>query len=331
MTAIILGWNPDRLGPGHLDPDRADTDRADVDGADLDGVTAGPAFLEPWQGRSYAAVVEEVAVRGMSVQPWAVPGGAPLGADAWLMFEGTTVRGLAGHGVVVSGNTVAGNNTVASRDTGQQLIAFDALLPLGDQVPAEVLSEAAAGFGAAPGFEAATGLERHNAGTRSLELAPGDEAIIRGLWARFGPGQGPDPTLPAPGTYPGNAVVHVPANRYERDPEARRACIAQRGTSCAACGFSFEVAYGEIGADFIDVHHTVPESQLGSTYQLDPLTDLVPLCANCHAMAHRGVNAARTEVELRQAIANAGYLRGETASPEELEAQRMAREILGPG
>jgi 5-methylcytosine-specific restriction protein A len=329
MTAIILGWNPDRLGPGHLDPDRADTDRADVDGADLDGVTAGPAFLEPWQGRSYAAVVEEVAVRGMSVQPWAVPGGAPLGADAWLMFEGTTVRGLAGHGVVVSGNTVAGNNTVANRDTGQQLIAFDALLPLGDQVPAEVLSEAAAGFGAAPGFEAATGLERHNAGTRSLELAPGDEAIIRGLWARFGPGQGPDPIQPAPGTYPASAVTNVAVNRYERDPEARRACIAHRGVNCAVCSFSFEVAYGQIGKDFIDVHHVVPPARLGADYQLDPLTDLVPLCANCHAMAHYGVGSPRSVAELRQNIASAGYLRGTTVTAEALEAQRAAREILG--
>jgi 5-methylcytosine-specific restriction protein A len=292
MTAIILGWNPDRT--------------------EQDRPNAGPALREPWpardpwQGRSYAVAIEEVASRGLSVQPWALPGGAPVGTDVWLVLEGSNVRGLAGHGVVARSNAE------------QQLVAFDALLPLGDQVPADVLTEAVPGFA------------WHNTGAEYADPGPGDELNIRDLWARFGPGQGPDPTQPAPGTYPGSAVVRVAVNRYERDPEARRACIAHRGNNCAACGFSFEVMYGEIGADFIDVHHTVPASQLGTNYQLDPLTDLVPLCANCHAMAHYGVNTARTEVELRRAIANSGHLRGRTVSPEELEAQRDAREILGP-
>ena len=119
-------------------------------------------------------------------------------------------------------------------------------------------------------------------------------------------------------------------NRYEQDPDARRACIAHHGTSCAACGFSFEQKYGEIGRDFIPVHHLVPVSQLGSSYELDPITDLVPLCANCHAMAHQGVGTPRTVAELRRIIGDAGFLPGSTVSPEELEAQRAARELLGP-
>lgn len=118
-------------------------------------------------------------------------------------------------------------------------------------------------------------------------------------------------------------------NRYEEDEEARRACLARHGTSCAACGFSFEQKYGEAGTDFIQVHHIVPVAQLGSGYQLDPITDLVPLCANCHAMAHLGVGTPRTVAELRRIIGEAGYLRGSTISPEELEAQREARRILG--
>lgn len=298
MTAIILGWNPDRTdqGPGDAGPGHH--------------VQAAPALRQPWQGRSYAAVVDEVTSRGLSVQPWTVPGGVPAGTDVWLVLEGTSVRGLAGHGVVVG--------TVFDDDAEQQLVAFDALLPLGDQVPADVLTASVTGFA------------QQSTGAKYADLMPGDELNIRDVWVRFGPGQGPDPTLPAPGTYPGTAVVHVAVNRYERDPEARRACIAHRGNNCAACGFSFDVVYGEIGADFIQVHHTVPASQLGTSYELDPLTDLVPLCANCHAMAHYCVNTARTEVELRRAMANSGHLRGSTVSPEELEAQRIAREILGP-
>jgi 5-methylcytosine-specific restriction protein A len=41
------------------------------------------------------------------------------------------------------------------------------------------------------------------------------------------------------------------------------------------------------------------------------------------------VGSPRSEAELRQMIANAGYLRGATVTAEELEAQRVAREILG--
>lgn len=76
-------------------------------------------------------------------------------------------------------------------------------------------------------------------------------------------------------------------NRYERSPANRAACLAHYGPTCAACGFSFLEAYGEIGDGFAEVHHRVPVSQLGASYAVDPIRDLVPLCSNCHAMIHR--------------------------------------------
>ena len=197
-------------------------------------------------------------------------------------------------------------------------VAFDSLLPPGEQIAVDVLAEALPGV---PwDSDDATG----------LAVEPAEEAIIRALWRDFGPPPGPDLTHPGPGTYPRDAVTRVEVNRYEQDPDARRACIAHHGTSCAACGFSFEQKYGQIGRDFIPVHHLVPVSQLGSGYQLDPISDLVPLCANCHAMAHHGVGTPRTVAELRRIIGDAGFLHGTTVSPEELEAQRAARELLGP-
>lgn len=301
MSSIILGWDPAR-----------------------------------WNRWNYAAVVEHVAVSGLRLEPWSVGRSVSAGTDVWLLVLGVHGPGLIGHGVVLSeqppqldgqtANTAAGptaglENAGLDHDGDHRpgtvvQVAFDALLPLGDQVSPQVLTDAM------------PDIPWDNV-TPGMELEPGAEAIIRALWADQGPGQGTDPTQPVPGTYPDGAVARVAVNRYERDPEARRACIAHRGISCAACGFSFEVAYGEVGADFIHVHHVVPASQVGSAYQLDPLTDLVPLCANCHAMAHHGVGSPRTEAELRQMIAGAGYLRGATVTPEELEAQRVAREILG--
>jgi predicted HNH restriction endonuclease len=83
------------------------------------------------------------------------------------------------------------------------------------------------------------------------------------------------------------AVKEVLVNSYERNAEARTACIARHGTKCKACGFDFERAYGSIGAGFIHVHHRVLVSSIGQSYRIDPVRDLVPVCANCHAMIHR--------------------------------------------
>lgn len=295
MTAIILGWNPDH-----------------------------------WNDWTYTDVLGRVAGTGLFLQAWSVGRHAtvPAGTDAWLLLQGDHGRGLIGHGVVVSdaASELPGPGPHSpSRGDGApesarmlMQVAFDALLPAGEQIAVDVLRGALPGI--AWGADDASG----------LVVEPADEAAIRALWRDFGPPPGTDPTLPAPGTYPQDAVTRVDVNRFERDPDAWRACIAHHGTSCAACGFSFEQKYGGIGADFIPVHHLVPVSQLGSTYELDPITDLVPLCANCHAMAHQGVSTPRTVAELRRIIADAGFLRGSVVTAEQLEAQRQAREILGP-
>jgi 5-methylcytosine-specific restriction protein A len=287
MNAIILGWNPDH-----------------------------------WNEWNYAAVVERVAATGLHLEAWNVGGHQiPAGTDAWLLLQGDRGRGLIGHGVVLSAQpepVLDAREAVTDQTDMYVQVAFDSLLPPGEQIAVGVLTEAAPGI-PWDGDQAI-----------SLTDHPADEAAIRTLWLDLGAAPCADPTRPAPGTYPQHAVTRVEVNRYEQDPDARRACIAHHGTSCAACGFSFEQKYGEIGRDFIPVHHLVPVSQLGSSYELDPIADLIPLCANCHAMAHQGLGTPRTVAELRRIIGDAGFLPGTTVSPEELAAQRAARELLGP-
>ncbi|WP_346925329.1 HNH endonuclease [uncultured Arthrobacter sp.] len=290
MTAIILGWNPDR-----------------------------------WNRWNYPAAVETVATTGLHLERWSVGRHRNIapGTDAWLLLQGDRGRGLIGHGVVLSAQPEPGPPLLDPREarTDQTTwfvqVAFDSLLPPGEQVAVDVLKESA------------PAIPWDGDHAISLSDDPADEAAVRELWRDLGAAPGEDPTRPAPGTYPQHAVTWVEVNRFEQDPDARRACIAHHGTSCAACGFSFEQKYGQIGVDFIPVHHLVPVSQLGSGYELDPISDLVPLCANCHAMAHQGVGTPRTVAELRRIIGDAGFLRGATVSPEELEAQRAARELLG--
>lgn len=53
------------------------------------------------------------------------------------------------------------------------------------------------------------------------------------------------------------------------------------------CGFDFEAVYGPIGAGFAQVHHLRPLAASASPVSTT-LADLAVVCANCHAMIHRG-------------------------------------------
>lgn len=76
-------------------------------------------------------------------------------------------------------------------------------------------------------------------------------------------------------------------NKYERDPALRAQCIDHYGPDCQICGFSYFKVYGEIGKGFCHVHHLRPLSEVGKDHTVDPINDLIPVCANCHSMLHR--------------------------------------------
>ncbi|HGF7231732.1 HNH endonuclease [Vibrio cholerae] len=89
------------------------------------------------------------------------------------------------------------------------------------------------------------------------------------------------------GDYYEGAKKTITINAYERNSAARQACINKFGCSCMICGFNFELVYGERGSGFIHVHHIVPVAEINHEYKIDPVTDLIPVCPNCHAMLHR--------------------------------------------
>ncbi|MHC9244319.1 HNH endonuclease [Aeromonas jandaei] len=97
------------------------------------------------------------------------------------------------------------------------------------------------------------------------------------------------------------ATKIISVNSYERNTNARTICIEHHGNKCWACGFDFEQAYGDLGKGFIHVHHIIPLSQIGHSYKLDPVSDLIPLCPNCHAMIHRKDPAMQPQ-ELRNLL-----------------------------
>ena len=78
-------------------------------------------------------------------------------------------------------------------------------------------------------------------------------------------------------------------------------CISHWGNKCSVCDFDFYEKYGEIGLNFIHVHHIVPISEIGRSYQINPITDLIPVCPNCHAMLHKSNKTLHIQ-ELRELI-----------------------------
>jgi 5-methylcytosine-specific restriction protein A len=82
------------------------------------------------------------------------------------------------------------------------------------------------------------------------------------------------------------ALKKIQVNVYERDARARAACIEHYGHKCSVCDFDFEKVYGEIGVGYIHVHHLIPLSKIVKEYSVDPVKDLRPVCANCHAVIH---------------------------------------------
>jgi len=140
-----------------------------------------------------------------------------------------------------------------------------------------------------------------------------DSLAVRG----FDPGPDGIGALPLSGEEAGvldtdNNVVEgasrrVSVLRYETDPRARARCIAVQGTSCHVCSIDFGSTYGDFADGYIHVHHKTPVHQAAADgeYELDPVSDLVPVCPNCHAMLHRHPDKPCSVEKLRRLMGEA--------------------------
>lgn len=90
--------------------------------------------------------------------------------------------------------------------------------------------------------------------------------------------------------------------RYERLSVVREAALELHGYDCKACQFNFEKTYGELGKNYIEIHHVNPLSRVKEKHEIDPATDVVPLCANCHRMVHRQPSHVLSIEELKEIL-----------------------------
>ncbi|WP_298252775.1 hypothetical protein [uncultured Arthrobacter sp.] len=265
-----------------------------------------------WAG-SHAAAVRTVQADGLLRQLWAFPSAlqpAPE-LDVWLVILGTrsAMCGLGGHGTVGWVGAV-----VADATTVQVAVDVDHLLPLGDQVALARLVEHL------PELRLEEGVQ---------PVDRGAARTLRRLWA--GAAQPERGALePTPGSLPSRAVRRVLANRYEQDPQLRRTVLALRGSACHACGLDMEQRYGTVARDLVQVHHLTPPGFVDADHEVDPLSDLVPLCGSCHVVAHSRWPDPYSVEEIRLLLREHGFLRGSTLTDSQLMAQADAARLLGP-
>ena len=83
-------------------------------------------------------------------------------------------------------------------------------------------------------------------------------------------------------------------------PDGRVRCQVPR------CNFDFEAVYGALAAGFAHVHHLRPLAE-ALTPTVTKLEDLAVVCANCHAIIHRGGACHPIETLISAPRANDGY------------------------
>lgn len=70
-------------------------------------------------------------------------------------------------------------------------------------------------------------------------------------------------------------IRQVSLTIHERNRKYRQICLTEHGYVCAACGMDFEKFYGEIGREFIEVHHMERIADTDGEHEINPIKNLV--------------------------------------------------------
>jgi 5-methylcytosine-specific restriction protein A len=247
-----------------------------------------------WDWHDYEAVVRRSRSGEVIYEDWSTGNTKtmPIGSRVFLLRQ-TEKRGIVGSGWTRTAPELAdhwdgSDRQMLSVDTG-----FERLLSLEDRLPIEAL------------LEQIPDHDWNNIQASGLSVPPPIATRLEALWAKhlkaFDQAELAN-EIADPRRYPEGATKRIVVNAYERNPAARAACIARFGAICAVCTFSFAAKYGAIGDGFIHVHHLRDLATIGEEYEVDPETDLCPVCPNCHAMLHTERPAMSIE-KLREIIA----------------------------
>lgn len=242
-----------------------------------------------WHWTNLEESIKLLATTGIVKEQWTCVSHRQIqpGDRAFLARVGLEPKGIFAAGFVSSKPFLAPHWNGIDGDTHSVMIDFDVLLNP-DEEPILALET----------------LNQGNLGTQNWTPQPSGISIkselvdeLEAVWFKFLTTQNirSNPFKPFDVNDQTNLNEGTPnqviLTRYERNPYARKACIDHYGYTCVICGFNFERTYGEVGKDFIHVHHLTKIADVGKSYKIDPINDLRPVCPNCHAMIHRRKDA----------------------------------------
>src|SRR5260221_10524139 len=122
-------------------------------------------------------------------------------------------------------------------------------------------------------------------------MATGDCVVVRGALATSSTGED-DPEIEGfEGEQRRRYILHRRREAALRKKKIAAALYENNGVlKCEVprCGFDFAVRYGTLGKEFAHVHHLKPLSDSPAEGRAVALKELAIVCANCHAMIHRG-------------------------------------------
>lgn len=253
-----------------------------------------------WDDNAFETAVRRTESGQLASEKWSCGNTRRiLAGDRVFLLRQSSERGMVGAGFA-STDTFLDTHWDEER-VGEQVpyvdCQWEVILRPSDRLPTEDL------------VAADIGVPWNNLMASGVQVPEEAAAKLEELWerhlARVGRRRGVSFVLPeevsSPGRYREGAVQSVTVNSYERNPRARAACIEHWGFHCTVCDFNFVEAYGEMGREYIHVHHLKDLATIGEEYEVDPVEDLRPVCPNCHAMLHRTVPAMDIE-DLRSIV-----------------------------
>ncbi len=240
---------------------------------------------DKWNWIKLEQSIEQLENSGKVTERWSCVSHKTIkpGDRAFLVRLGSEPRGIFAAGYVASEPFLSKHWSGENKDVYRVLIDFEVLLNP-EKEPILKLDILKTGK-----------LEKQQWTPQSSGISIQPDLIedLEGVWFNFLTTQKIRINPYAPTEIEGKkAYIEGTANqitqtRYERNPYARTVCIKHYGYSCFVCHFDFEKRFGELGKNFIHVHHLRQVAKVKKTYEVDPVKDLRPVCPNCHAMLHR--------------------------------------------
>ncbi|MGK9123908.1 HNH endonuclease [Olivibacter sp. SA151] len=257
-----------------------------------------------WDWKTLEENISRIKLEGSAKEEWSVASYRKIqrGDRAFLMRLGKEPKGIMAAGFVSTMPFLSKHWSGEERDVYRIVLDFEVILN--------------------PVSEALFGLDKLNDGilaelnwtpqSSGIEISKDAAAILETKWFDFLAGKGiysniqQETDIIRERVLTEGAPSQLLLTRYERNPYARQECINYYGLSCAVCDFNFEKIYGEIGRDFIHVHHLKRISSNKTEYDVSPINDLRPVCPNCHAMLHKRVEPYTIE-ELKEILRQSQY------------------------